>query len=225
MKNQKINLGCGLNVHENWVNLDASWNARLARHKFLRRLLKFSGLLPKNLFEANWPQNMVFHDVKKNLPFKSGHFYAAYASHLLEHLYFKEAKKLLSECFRILKPGGVIRIVVPDIRGIIEEYNENKRKNSLEASNILSNRIFIWDSSPYSKSLIHKVFGSFNDFHSHKWMYDAEFLIKLLSEAGFEGVKEMEYLESRISEIGEVEKADRILSGEGICVEGIKAKS
>ena len=62
-----------------------------------------------------------------------------YHSHLLEHFSKCDARKLLKECFRVLKTGGVIRIAVPDLEKIAREYlrnleaalqgNENATKN------------------------------------------------------------------------------------------------
>ncbi|MBI5401666.1 methyltransferase domain-containing protein [Candidatus Wolfebacteria bacterium] len=227
MKNvlpKKINLGCGLNISSNWINLDASWNARLAKHQFLRKALKYFHLLPKRLAEIDWPQNIFIHDVRKKFLFENNCFSAVYSSHLLEHLYLEEAKELLAECFRILEPGGVLRIVVPDFKTIIKEYDNLEKSNFSNAADIISKKIFIWESKPYHKNPIYKIYDAVNDFHSHKWMYDAESLIEYFKTAGFESAKEMKFLESRISDIEEVESASRVLNGEGICIEGIKPK-
>ncbi len=54
-------------------------------------------------------------------------------------------------------------------------------------------------------------------------MYDAASLQRAFSAAGFAEVKQMTYLESRICDIDTIEDGGRILNGEGIVVEGIKA--
>lgn len=91
-----LNIGCGNHFHVDWVNLD---------------------LISDNL-------NVVPHDVTCGLPFADGHFDSVYHSHVLEHLHPDDGFKLLNECFRVLKPGGVARIVVPDLERIAKLYLE-----------------------------------------------------------------------------------------------------
>ena len=45
-----------------------------------------------------------------------------YHSHLLEHLDQEEGEDLIKECFRVLKPGGILRVVVPDLERICRDY-------------------------------------------------------------------------------------------------------
>jgi hypothetical protein len=60
------------------------------------------------------------------------------------------------------------------------------------------------------------------DFHSHKWVYDADSLSGYVKLAGFENVTAMQANQSRIEGIEQVEDPARILNGAGVCVEGIK---
>lgn len=125
---RKLNLGCGLHTADDWLNADASINAWLAKHKLIRKILKFLKIKEIN---EKWPSNIFIWNVKNGLPFLNNYFETVYASHLLEHLYLSEALKFLNECYRVLKSGGTIRLIVPDLRGIIEEYNKNKQKKKL----------------------------------------------------------------------------------------------
>lgn len=220
----KLNIGCGLNAPKDWVNLDASWNAWLAKSPLLLKLLKLTNLLPKKLLEIDWPTNVIIHDARKPLPFKNNSFEAVYSSHLLEHLYLNEAEKFLKECFRILCPGGIIRIVVPDFKYILEEYRNglNQKKPFRDLADNISRKIFIWEQKPYGKNIMRKIYDSMKDFHSHKWMYDASSLINHLEKAGFVNAKEMKANQSKIKGIENVEKADRIDNGAGVCVEAVK---
>lgn len=96
-----LNLGCGQRFHPGWVNLD---------------------LHPAEPSVKRW-------DVQKALPFSDGSFDVAYHSHVLEHLSKRDAPALLSECRRVLKSGGVIRVVVPDLERIAELYIEGLRQS------------------------------------------------------------------------------------------------
>ena len=62
------------------------------------------------------------HDITKGLPFRDNEFHAVYHSHVLEHLQPADGEKLLDECFRVLRPGGVLRIVVPNLEQIATLY-------------------------------------------------------------------------------------------------------
>ena len=79
----KLNLGCGENIKEGWVNLDS----------------------------AALPGVDVTHDIEKiPFPFKDGEFDEILCRDVLEHV---EYIPTLRELHRILKPGGVLRIQVP----------------------------------------------------------------------------------------------------------------
>ena len=92
-----LNLGCGDTHHPEWVNLDADPSG----------------------------EDVVACDLRKRLPFEAGSFDAVYASHVLEHLHRPQAKAMLSECFRVLRSGGVLRIAVPDLERIARLYLES----------------------------------------------------------------------------------------------------
>ncbi len=89
-----VNIGCGEVFHPAWVNLDVAPVAPGVRR-----------------FDARRP-----------LPFADCEADAVYHSHLLEHLQPPAAASLLGECRRILRPGGVVRVVVPDLAGAARAY-------------------------------------------------------------------------------------------------------
>ena len=89
-----LNLGCGGHFHPNWVNVD---------------------IAPQD------PQVME-HDLQARLPFEDASFAAVYHSHVLEHIPKRQAAAFLNECHRVLAPGGVLRVVVPDLEMIARLY-------------------------------------------------------------------------------------------------------
>jgi predicted SAM-dependent methyltransferase len=97
--NLKLNVGCGRRFHQDWVNID------LRSHS-------------KQVIEC---------DVTQGLPFSADTFEAVYHSHVLEHLVPDEGKKLVEECFRVLQPGGILRIVIPDLERIARLYLQSHR--------------------------------------------------------------------------------------------------
>lgn len=229
MQDKKLNLGCGLNTPDGYINLDGSWNAWLAKHPVLRNFFLSIHVLPKNLCDISWNPDILIHDVRKTLPFQDNFFKAVYASHLLEHLYLEEANLFLRDCFRVLQNGGVLRIVVPDLRSIVLEYMGEKIFNDeisvdtiLSAADKLNKRLLLRNPSPGKGNFIYKIYTALKDFHSHKWMYDADSLIGYFKRSGFVDVQQMHLHESRIDGIESVEDAKRFSSGSSICVEGIK---
>jgi ubiquinone/menaquinone biosynthesis C-methylase UbiE len=168
------------------------------------------------------------HDLKKPLPFRDDTFTAIYASHVLEHLYLVEAQKLLVECKRILRHRGTIRLVVPDLHSMVLDYLKGKNGECIPLSerhssaDHLNQRLGFRKPAPPVGNFAFKFYALWKDFHSHKWMYDSESLAHYLDQAGFNEIADRDFLRSDIPDIEEVEEPNRVLGGEGICIEAKK---
>ncbi len=103
-----LNIGCGNKTHPDWINADFN---------------------PKRA-------DIVNIDIKKSLPFEDSSLKVVYHSQVLEHLTKGEGAFFISECYRILEPGGILRVVVPDLENIVREYLRllelNRADNSKE---------------------------------------------------------------------------------------------
>jgi predicted SAM-dependent methyltransferase len=97
-----LNLGCGDRFHPNWENLD---------------------FVPAN-------RTVKAHDLRRGIPYPNSCFDVVYHSHVLEHFSKVEAPQFLRECFRVLAPSGIIRVVVPDLECIARLYVEALEKAS-----------------------------------------------------------------------------------------------
>lgn len=89
-----LNVGCGRCYHDDWTNID---------------------------LEAAGP-GVRQYDLRRGLPYPDHSFDAVYHSHVLEHLTPQDAVSMITECRRVLRPGGVLRVVVPDLEGIARNY-------------------------------------------------------------------------------------------------------
>jgi SAM-dependent methyltransferase len=90
----KLNFGCGGRVAANWTNIDFhSDDSRVKRVNLLA-----------------------------GLPFPDNYFDVVYSSHVLEHFTRDQGLFLIREAHRVLKPGAILRIVVPDLEGSCREY-------------------------------------------------------------------------------------------------------
>lgn len=209
--------------------MDGSWNARLAKHPLIRRALSSLGVLPPGKMEIPWSSEIFIHDVRRPLPFPDGSAAAIYASHVFEHLYFQEARTLIVESFRVLANGGVLRVVVPDLQAIVGEYLGERPFGPLSAelealppADRFNQRLLMRAPTPPTSNLFYRVYDAWQEFHSHKWMYDTDSLSAMFRWAGFADVQPKECHVSRIDDIQTVEDKSRVLNGAGICVEGIK---
>jgi SAM-dependent methyltransferase len=89
-----LNVGCGSIFDSSWTNLDL----------------------------VSSSPDVQSHDIRQGLPYPDEYFDACYHSHVLEHQTPKDADKLLAECWRVLKPQGILRVVVPDLESIVRNY-------------------------------------------------------------------------------------------------------
>ncbi|MGH7131743.1 MAG: class I SAM-dependent methyltransferase [Phycisphaerales bacterium] len=225
----KLHLGCGLTTPASWLNVDGSLNAKLARRPLLRKFLGSLGILSRHQTDVPWATNVFIHDVRKPLPWTEGTFTAVYASHLLEHMYVADANRLLRECFRVLKPGGAIRIVVPDLWDIIDAYQQRRVTtwalpqgfHSTRGDELVG-RLLMREMDPPRGGWFLRAYRAVNDFHSHKWMYDEESLHQRFKEAGFTEISRRGCFESRIEGVREVENPDRVNVDGGLCMEAVK---
>jgi SAM-dependent methyltransferase len=225
----KLHLGCGSVTPKGWINLDGSWNARLAKFPFVRKVFKYLGILPASLLEIPWSPDILVHDVKNPLPFPNNSFCAIYSSNLLEHPYPQEAKRLLSDCIRVLRPGGVLRMVVPDLHAIVLEYLEGKslsgsadEMGDMSKADRLNRQLHLRSPEPPQGNVFFKLYTVLKDLHSHKWMYDADSLIRFFQCAGFVDAYEMQFLHSRIEGIHEVKDVGCAHDEAMVRIEGVK---
>lgn len=65
---------------------------------------------------------MVGHNLIDGIPYPDNRFSFVYHSHVLEHFGKNEAVEFIKECHRVLRPGGVFRVVVPDLESIAKQY-------------------------------------------------------------------------------------------------------
>src|SRR5262245_57859715 len=116
-----LNLGCGYKMNWTWTNIDFSAYARLIHHPLLIRFLRGVGFLSqqRSVRLGMIDPQIVLWDLRRGIPFGSETFSVVYSSHFLEHLEQNAAKRLLEECHRVLHPGGIVRIVVPDLEIIV----------------------------------------------------------------------------------------------------------
>lgn len=119
-------------------------------------------------------------DLTKRLPFSDGSVDRLYSSHTLDHLCYEDAVGLLRESYRILKNGGTLDLCVPDAAFYLEAYCSN------QAFDV--KRFCIYEFALHYHSRIDLVNYIAFMGGMHKYMYDKENLVALLTSIGFQKV-------------------------------------
>jgi predicted SAM-dependent methyltransferase len=92
-----LNLGCGIHFHPDWINVDFDKTGK----------------------------DVIVTNLLDKIPFENDFAQVIYHSHLLEHFTKADAQKFIGDCYRVLKSNGIIRVVVPDMEAIAEQYLKN----------------------------------------------------------------------------------------------------
>lgn len=183
----KLNLGCGLAVHRTWINIDGSLNSMIAGLPSLFHSLayKLSGAREyysfKKYREILSENRFIHHDLAYSIPCEDETVDFIFTSHFLEHLFKKDAENFLREAARVLKPGGMIRLSVPDLAFAVKLYSQGDKARMLES-------YFFVDHNE-------------NYFSRHKYMYDFELLLKMFELAGFVKIKQCKFNEGNMPDI------------------------
>jgi predicted SAM-dependent methyltransferase len=197
----KVNLGSGADCLDDWINIDHSFNARLAKHPRLRHLLFRIGILPKRFYEISWPKDIMIHDLRKKLPLNDNSVDFIYSSHFIEHLNKDEAEKLSRECLRVLKKGGIIRLSVPDLELIARDYLEELSDSKTERTEgHLPSEKFL-EALDFKREKMPLYLIMLSPGQHHRWMYDRISLTRLLRQCGFANIERKSYREGRVPDI------------------------
>jgi predicted SAM-dependent methyltransferase len=194
----KLNIGCGTSGIEGWVNIDNSPSILLARLPLGKRIFR----------TPDWPHGVRRADVRKRIPFPDAAVSCIYSSHTFEHFTYDESLAVARECFRVLKPGGILRIVVPDLAILVKDYLSDPA-NSMASHRFIS-RLLLTSSV---RDIVHA--GA-----HHKQMFDARSLVHMLQEAGFAAPAVSSFGSSGIADIARIELESR--RSESLYVEAAK---
>ncbi len=189
----RLNLGCATQVVDGWVNVDYAPGARLA---------KLPGFAPLNrrlrLLHTDWDPRIVLQDLRKPLAWPDGSVDAIYSSHTLEHLSRAAGRRLLAECHRVLRPGGILRVVVPSFASVVEQYATGR----LPADEVLAGV-----NAVHTAPSLREMVGLRNGV-PHLCLYDDPSLIRAFTEAGFAACARAAF-DSDLDDITAIELAER----------------
>jgi predicted SAM-dependent methyltransferase len=181
----KLNLGSGLTIAPGWINIDMNFNTLVSKlpSPLLGLIYNYSGA--QNWFSREeyidklTNNTFIHHKLEYGIPFEDNSIDFIYTSHFLEHVFRDEAEEILKESFRVLKPGGLIRVCIPDLEIAVDMYNNGHKEESLEL-----------------------FFTGKADFLSrHKYLYDFDMFKPILEKSGFKKVTKEEFQKGNMPDI------------------------
>lgn len=151
----KLNIGCGKNILPGWLNAD---------------------LHP--IFEAVWMNAAEMSRHNDNI------YTACLCEHMIEHVPKPSGRRFVEEIFRVLRPGGLLRVVTPDLSAMSRIVLEPEARESAEYLAAIQNP----ETSDLSAcDAVNDIFYS----HGHRYIYTIVEMSALLEEAGFTDLQVM----------------------------------
>ena len=161
----KLNAGSWMDMfHYGWINID------------VQDLSQFAQVNGYNFRQI---------DVRKEIPYLNSSVDIIVASHFMEHLTREEGEKFLAECLRVLKPNGLIRLVIPDSKLLAEKYLKG------EITEYKHVNIGVENAPDDAEAFYHLLLAG------HQTIYDYNSLKTALEKVGFQEVKRMEAFKSQ----------------------------
>ena len=236
-----LNLGSGARTSASCVNIDWSPYIRIKQNPVLRRLapLVLSGERAQRYFALKG--ELLAHNLRKGIPWPDDSVDAVYLSHVLEHIDRDQASGFLSEILRVLKPGGICRIVVPDLATICRSYLSDYElclagrapvgEHERFVESLLEQSVRRESSGtkglPRLRRILEQVLvgDARRRGETHQWMYDAVSLSNLMSIVGFTTVNLTDFQTSRVPTWDAIrldQESDAEYKADSLYIEGAK---
>jgi len=204
MSSISVQYGCGFDAPRGWINYDGSPTLGFERIPIV------GSLYTKN--KMRFPVNVRYGDIRKGLPLKPGSVDRLYASHIIEHLAYGDALKALANSFELLRPGGIFRLIVPDLGERARRYVLALDKNDPKAAaQFLDSTLLGERERPQGiKNMLTAALGGYQ----HRWMWDEASMDQALRECGFVEIRRCDFGDSGDPEFSLVERRDRFIDGD-----------
>jgi predicted SAM-dependent methyltransferase len=178
---RKLQIGAGTNLLEGWLNTE--W---VISEQQLR--------IP----------TLTFLDALKPYPFETGSFDYIYSEHVIEHFAFIDGAMMIAETFRVLKPGGRMRIVTPDLEFLIKLYSPEK---SAIQTRYIKHMTDAFHPELSDRGLYDDVYMINNYVRDwgHRFIYDKKSLEQLLRTTGFDQITSHEVSRSNDTNLQNIE--------------------
>ena len=154
---KKLQLGTSNNVLQGWLNTDITPNH----------------------------SSVIYLDATRRFPFCDDTFDYIMSEHMIEHVEYVDARFMLQECFRVLKPGGCLRIATPDLKVLLALHAEEKTEIQQYYLDWAIGRFMPQVTECKDVFVINNFFQSWG----HRFLYDEATLCHTAHAAGFWDIK------------------------------------
>lgn len=176
---KRLNWGCGHSGEPGWINSD----------------------------QKDGPGIDISSDIRDGLPPETGSIDYAVSIHALPEVPYPDLIPILKEFHRVLKPGGILRLALPDLNKGIEAYRQGDRDYFLIPDEEV-------------RSIGGKLVVQLLWYGWSRTLFTHDFVEELLSKAGFKSVSRCSYRETKSSYKGTVELDNR--ERESLFIEAIR---
>jgi len=184
-----VQYGCGpFSAPAGWKNFDSSPTLKIQRIPVIGKLLK-------PVMHVSFHPDILPGDILKGLPgISESSCDGIYCSHVLEHLSYNDCKLAISNTFRLLKPGGYFRCVVPDLAGAARRYIDSLNNNDHRANVGFMEETLLGKEERIRgfKQLVQLALGN----REHLYMWDDLSLTHQLAGAGFKNIRKCAFNDS-----------------------------
>jgi SAM-dependent methyltransferase len=215
-----LNLGCGNKTSSSphVKNIDWSIYHKIKQSILLRKMVPPILDSGRRAYYNSLPDNIIAHDLRKGIPSETNSVDVVYHSHIFEHIPKNNALPFLRDIYRVLKKGGIQRIVIPDMEILCNELIEHikfcDKQNYLTNHELAKHDNFIDNiigqcmqeestgtgrQKKIRRIIENLIFGNAKKRgHTHLWMYDRINLELLLRQTGFVNIKKFAFNNSDI---------------------------
>lgn len=155
---KKLHIGCGKKTRDGWLASD-----------------------------LNSGKGVIFLDATKKFPFRNDSLDYIFSEHMIEHIDYFDGKKMLQECYRVLRPGGKLRIATPDLKKYLSLIDEPENVENKKAINFYMKKLF--SDYPNDANSPYHILNLLMHKWGHSYIYTLETLSEQLKLSGFKDIQ------------------------------------
>ena len=166
------------------------------------------------------PPRFIYLNVTRTFPFPSNTFERIFSEQMIEHVSLTDGENMLAECFRVLKPGGRIRLETPDLFKMANLYAIREKS---EAQGFIEWAHRLFGDKKYPPTICFAINNAMRNY-GHLFLYDQEMLQLALARVGFCNIKQYARNQTEDPEFQNISqrKPDSISEYETLILEGTK---
>jgi predicted SAM-dependent methyltransferase len=129
---------------------------------------------------------VVYLDATQPFPFADDTFEYILSEHMIEHIDYAAGEAMLRECFRVLKPGGKIRLSTPDLRMIAGLCAPERTEAQNKYVDFILGRVLPGVKECKAVFVVNNAFRAWG----HQFLYDPQTLRHAVGSHGFEDLRD-----------------------------------